>query len=48
MSALLGWLVIVVGALATVGTIVAALYWTIRPGEQDPHHPKYTILRSDR
>lgn len=48
MNAVLGWLVILVGAVATAGTIVAALYWSIRPGERDPRHPKYLILRSDR
>ncbi|HKU80855.1 MAG TPA: hypothetical protein VJP76_01700, partial [Candidatus Tumulicola sp.] len=48
MSAALGWSVIVLGTVATIGTIVASLYWTIRPGEHDPSHPKYRILRSDR
>ena len=48
MNQILGWTVIVTGAIATVGVIVAALYWTIRPGEYDPRHPKYLILRSDR
>lgn len=44
----LGWLVVVVGSLATIWTIAIALYWTIRPGEADPNHPKRMILRSDR
>lgn len=48
MSAVLGWLVIALGTLATIGTIAAAFYWTIRPGERDPNHPKYLVLRSDR
>ena len=48
MNAALGWLVIALGAIATIGTIAGAFYWTIRPGERDPSHPKYLILRSDR
>ena len=44
----LGWIVVAAGAIATIGTIVAALYWTIRPGESDPRHPKRMILRDDR
>jgi hypothetical protein len=48
MSAALGWIVVVAGTLATAGTILAAVYWLIRPGERDPRHPKYMILRRDR
>lgn len=48
MSNALGWIVIVAGTLATLGVIAAALYWTVRPGEHDPRHPKYLILRNDR
>jgi hypothetical protein len=48
MSATLGWIVVAAGALATAGTIVAAAYWIVRPGERDPRHPKYMILRRDR
>ena len=48
MSSALGWLVIGSGAIVTFAVIVAALYWTIRPGECDPRHPKYLILRNDR
>jgi len=48
MSQALGWIVIVAGTITTVGVIIAALYWTIRPGECDPRHPKYLILRNDR
>lgn len=44
----LGWLVVAVGAVATAWAIVASVYWAIRPGELDPLHPKYTILRDDR
>ncbi len=45
---LLGWVVIIVGTIATIGTIVGAIYWMIRPGESDSHHPKRIILRHDR
>lgn len=48
MSAVLGWIVVAAGTLVTVGTIVAGAYWLIRPGERDPRHPKYMILRRDR
>jgi flagellar basal body-associated protein FliL len=48
MSTALGWIVIAAGAVVTAATIVAAVFWTIRPGERDPLHPKYTILRKDR
>jgi hypothetical protein len=44
----LGWTVIVVGAIATLAVIVGAVYWTIYPGETDPRHPKHMILRNDR
>lgn len=45
---LLGWVVVAVGSLATIWTVAIALYWTIRPGETDPDHPKRMILQSDR
>ncbi|HEY6449170.1 MAG: hypothetical protein WAJ94_01790 [Candidatus Cybelea sp.] len=48
MNAALGWIVIAVGAIATAATVVVAAYWTVRPGERDPRHPKYMILRPDR
>jgi hypothetical protein len=44
----LGWIVIVVGAIVTSGVIFAAVYWTVRPGETDPNHPKRMIFRNDR
>ncbi len=46
--AVLGWIVIAVGTIATIGTIVASVYWTIHPGETDPRHPKRMILGNDR
>jgi hypothetical protein len=43
-----GWIVVAAGSVATMWTIILALYWTIRPGETDADHPKRSILRSDR
>lgn len=31
--------------LACIGVAIKMLLW---PGESDPHHPKYQILRKDR
>lgn len=47
-AGVLGWIVVAAGALATAYTIVAAAYWIVHPGERDPRHPKYVILRRDR
>jgi hypothetical protein len=44
----IGWLIVATGTLATLWTIAAALYFTIRPGETEPDHPKRLILRNDR
>jgi hypothetical protein len=44
----LGWIVVIVGAIVTTGVIAASVYWLIRPGETDPDHPKRLILRNDR
>jgi hypothetical protein len=43
-----GWMVIVAGTIATIGTIVFAIAWVIHPGERDPYHPKYLVLKDDR
>ncbi|MBV8639377.1 MAG: hypothetical protein JO322_14955 [Candidatus Eremiobacteraeota bacterium] len=45
---ILGWIVVIVGTLATIWTIAATVYWTIRPGETNPDHPKNLILKDDR
>lgn len=45
------WGIIVVALLAGVITIgcFALMFWYLfRPGETDPGHPKYDILRRDR
>jgi hypothetical protein len=43
-----GWIVVWLGVVLTAVVIVAAIYWTIWPGETDPNHPKNMILRNDR
>lgn len=48
MNVAFGWIAVAIGTITTIGTIAAAAYWTIRPGEHDPRHPKYSILRDDR
>ena len=35
-------------ALITLGCFVAAMWLLIHPGETDPRHPKYIVLRHDR
>ncbi|MDQ2866028.1 MAG: hypothetical protein M3R51_07350 [Candidatus Eremiobacteraeota bacterium] len=44
----LGWAVVVVGAIATLWTIAAASYWIARPGETNDDHPKNLILKDNR
>lgn len=44
----LGWIVVIVGTIATLWTIVATVYWLVRPGEKEPEHPKNLILKDDR
>jgi hypothetical protein len=44
----MGWAVVIVGAIVTAFTIAISLYWGFRPGEENPAHPKYMILRDDR
>lgn len=45
---MIGWAIVAIGTLATLYTIVAAVYWMVRPGETEPDHPKRLILRNDR
>lgn len=44
----IGWVIVIVGAIATLGTIVFAIYASVRPGEADPGHAKYLIFKDDR
>lgn len=45
---MIGWAIVLAGTVATLWSVAAAIYWTVRPGETDPRHPKYSILRNDR
>lgn len=44
----IGWAIVVAGALSTVYSIVASLYWLVRPGEKAVDHAKYLILKENR
>lgn len=41
-------LVALAGGAVTLWVIVAAIRMLISPGETDPSHPKYRVLRGDR
>ena len=45
---LLGTIVVIAGAIATVYTFVVAVRTTFRPGETDTRHPKFLIFKDDR
>ncbi len=38
----------VVGGVVTLACFALMFYWMFRPGEKNPDHPKYQILRHDR
>ena len=41
-------IIIGIAGAITIGCF-AAMFWMLRhPGETDPHHPKYSVLRHDR
>ncbi len=40
--------IIAIAGAITIGCFVAMFRMIFRPGEKDPHHAKYDILRSDR
>ncbi|HEX7338684.1 MAG TPA: hypothetical protein VF271_01995 [Rhodanobacteraceae bacterium] len=45
------WGIIAVASVAGIITIACfalMFWWIFKPGEKDPHHPKYDILRNDR
>lgn len=44
----IGFAIVVVGAIVTLWTILFAIYASVRPGESDPGHAKYLILKDDR
>jgi hypothetical protein len=41
-------IIILTSGTITIGCFVAMFWMLLRPGETDPHHPKYDILRDDR
>lgn len=45
---MIGWIIVAVGTFATLWSIGAAIYFTVRPGETNADHPKLLILRNDR
>lgn len=45
---LLNIVILVIPALVTAGSIIACVWWLVRPGERNPDHPKYRILAADR
>lgn len=44
----LGTIVVIVGAIATLYAFVVAARTTFRPGETDSTHPKLLIFKDDR
>jgi hypothetical protein len=44
----LGITVVVMGTIATAVSFVLAFRMLIRPGEEEPDHPKRVILHEDR
>jgi len=44
----IGLLIVIVGVLVTLWTIVFAIRASVWPGETDPRHAKYLILKGDR
>jgi hypothetical protein len=41
-------IIVVVAGAVTFACFVAMFRMLFRPGETDPHHPKYEVLRDDR
>lgn len=41
-------LVVSIAGIITIACFVAMFWWMAHPGEKDPRHPKYQILRHDR
>ncbi|MEO8779800.1 MAG: hypothetical protein ABI389_14150 [Rhodanobacter sp.] len=41
-------IIIAVAGTITIGCFVAMFWMIFRPGEKNPHHAKYNILRKDR
>jgi hypothetical protein len=41
-------IIAVLAGSITIGCFVTMIWMLLRPGEADPQHPKYDILRHDR
>lgn len=41
-------ILIAIAGTITAGCFLAMFWMLIRPGETDPNHPKYLVLRHDR
>jgi hypothetical protein len=41
-------MIIAIAGAITVGCFVAMFWMLLRPGESNPNHPKYLVLRRDR
>ena len=41
-------IIIGIAGAITVACFVAMFWMLLHPGETDPHHPKYVVLRHDR
>ena len=44
----IGYAIVIVGAIATLWTIVFSVRALVWPGEENPDHPKYSIFREGR
>lgn len=40
--------ILIIAGVITVTCFVAMFWMLLRPGETDPNHPKYSVLRHDR
>jgi hypothetical protein len=40
--------IFIIAGVITVACFVTMLWMLLRPGETDPNHPKYSVLRHDR
>ena len=40
--------IIGIAGTITIACFVVMIWLLLRPGETDPHHPKYAVLRHDR
>jgi hypothetical protein len=40
--------ILIIAGVITVACFVTMFWMLLRPGETDPNHPKYSVLRHDR